>query len=82
MKCPICGKELELKNKQIGTNENGDPIFNEYAICRDCRKQGTLTSSARKKAAQKGSTSAKDTAAEDTPAKKDAPVKKSTQHAI
>ena len=32
MKCPICGKELELRNKQIGTNENGDPIFNEYAI--------------------------------------------------
>ena len=31
MKCPICGKELELRNKQIGTNENGDPIFN--GIC-------------------------------------------------
>ena len=35
MKCPICGKELELKKKQIGTDENGDPILNEYAICRD-----------------------------------------------
>ena len=42
MKCPICGKELELRNKQIGTNENGDPIFNEYAICRDCKKQWNL----------------------------------------
>lgn len=78
MKCPICGKELELKNKQIGTNENGDPIFNEYAICRDCRKQWNLDKQRAKKAAQKGSTSAKDTAAKDTPAKKDAPVKKST----
>ena len=33
MKCPICGKDLDLQNKQIGTGENGDPIFNEYAIC-------------------------------------------------
>ena len=73
MKCPICGKELELKNKQIGTNENGDPIFNEYAICRDCRKQWNLDKQRAKKAAQKGSTAAKD-----TPEKKDAPVKKST----
>ena len=78
MKCPICGKELELKNKQIGTNENGDPIFNEYAICRDCRKQWNLDKQRAKKAAQKGGTPAKDTAAKDTPAKKDAPVKKST----
>ena len=28
MKCPICGKDLDLQNKQIGTSENGDPIFN------------------------------------------------------
>ena len=49
MKCPICGKELELKNKQIGTNENGDPIFNEYAICRDCRKQWNLDKQRAKK---------------------------------
>ena len=53
MKCPICGKELELKNKQIGTNENGDPIFNEYAICRDCRKQWNLDKQRAKKAAAK-----------------------------
>ena len=53
MKCPICGKELELKNKQIGTNENGDPIFNEYAICRDCRKQWNLDKQRAKKQRQK-----------------------------
>ena len=38
MKCPICGKDLDLQNKQIGTSENGDPIFNEYAICHSCKK--------------------------------------------
>ena len=29
MKCPICGKDVELQKKQIGTDENGEPIFNE-----------------------------------------------------
>ena len=53
MKCPICGKELELRNKQIGTNENGDPIFNEYAICRDCKKQWNLDKQRAKRAAKK-----------------------------
>ena len=48
MKCPICGKELELRNKQVGTGENGEPVFNRYAICRDCKKQWNLTNSARK----------------------------------
>ena len=42
MKCPICGKDLDLQNKQIGTSENGDPIFNEYAICHSCKSNGTL----------------------------------------
>ena len=51
MKCPICGKELELKNKQIGIGENGEPVFNEYAICRDCRKQWNLDRQRAKKAA-------------------------------
>ena len=60
MKCPICGKELELKNKQIGANENGDPIFNEYAICRDCRKQWNLDKQRAKKAAAKRNASAKE----------------------
>ncbi len=53
MKCPICGKELELRNKQIGTTESGDPIFNKYAICRDCRKQWNLDKQRAKKTAQK-----------------------------
>ena len=39
MKCPICGKEVTLQNKQVGTAENGEPIMNQFAICRDCKKQ-------------------------------------------
>ena len=76
MKCPICGKELELKNKQIGTDENGDPVFNEYAICRDCRKQWNLDRQRAKKnaakaaAVEKGEASKENTPAKDSTAKK------------
>lgn len=82
MKCPICGKELELKNKQIGTNENGDPIFNEYAICRDCRKQWNLDKQRAKKTAAKKETAKAEPTKAETP-KKDAvpqskPPKKAT----
>ena len=42
MKCPSCGKELERMKRQVGTTESGDPIFNEYAVCRDCKKQWNL----------------------------------------
>lgn len=84
MKCPICGKELELKNKQIGTNENGDPIFNQYAICHDCKKQWNLDKQRAKRAAKKEaekSASATPVSKEDIqqkkPAKiKDTPIKK------
>ena len=53
MKCPICGKDLDLQNKQIGTSENGDPIFNEYAICHSCKKQWNLDKQRAKKIATK-----------------------------
>lgn len=53
MKCPICGKDVELMNRQVGTAENGDPVFNQYAVCRSCRKQWNLDKQrAKKKAAQ------------------------------
>ena len=71
MKCPICGKELEIRNKQIGVTDNGEPIFNEYAICRDCRKQWNLDKQRAKKAAAKK-------AAQAAPAEKTVPVKKET----
>lgn len=53
MKCPICGKDLDLQNKQISTSENGDPIFNEYAICHSCKKQWNLDKQRAKKIAAK-----------------------------
>ena len=53
MKCPICGKDVELLKKQIGTDENGEPILNEYAICRDCKKQWNLDKQRAKKMAAK-----------------------------
>ena len=40
--------------RQVGTTESGDPIFNEYAVCRDCKKQWNLDRQrARKIAAKK-----------------------------
>lgn len=72
MKCPICGKELELQNKQIGTDENGDPVFNEYAICRDCKKQWNLDKQRAKRAAARK-------AAQEASAKKEVPVRETSQ---
>lgn len=54
MKCPICGNKLEIKNKQIGTDNSGDPVFNEYAVCRDCKKQWNLDKQRAKKSSGKG----------------------------
>lgn len=53
MKCPICGKDVELQKRQIGTDDNGEPVFNEYAVCRDCRKQWNLDKQRAKKMAAK-----------------------------
>lgn len=49
MRCPKCGKDVELQNKQVGVDENGKPIFNEYAICRDCKSNGIWTNKEKKK---------------------------------
>ncbi len=50
MKCPKCGKEVILQNKQVGVSEDGTPVFNEYAICMDCKKQWNLDKQRAKKA--------------------------------
>ncbi|HJB95506.1 MAG TPA: hypothetical protein H9765_07800 [Candidatus Mediterraneibacter intestinigallinarum] len=79
MKCPICGKELELTKKQVGTGENGEPVFNEYAICRDCRKQWNLDKQRAKRAAKKEEEKKAAPAEKPAPEKKpaaEAPVKK------
>ncbi len=65
MKCPICGKELELMKKQVGSDENGRPIFNQYAVCRNCKKQWNLDKQrAKKKAAAKAPETKEKTAAQ------------------
>ena len=42
MNCPICKKELEIKNKKVGETATGEVIYNEFAICHDCKKQWNL----------------------------------------
>lgn len=85
MKCPICGKDVELQKKQIGTDENGEPIFNEYAVCRDCRKQWNLDKQrAKKMAAKKAATGQSEDSAKKTSqrtAEDAAPKKKPSEDA-
>ena len=81
MKCPICGKDVELQKKQIGTDENGEPIFNEYAVCRDCRKQWNLDKQrAKKMAAKKAAAGQSEDSAKKAPQRttEDAAPKKKT----
>ncbi len=82
MKCPICGKEVELQKKQVTVAPNGDPVFHEYAVCRDCKKQWDLDKQrAKKRAAEVHSTAPQATKPSDvkpvpkaeTPVKKAAP---------
>lgn len=74
MKCPICGKEVELQNKQVGTDANGTPVFHEYAVCRDCKKQWDLDKQRAKKRAEKANASARKKTG--TPEKPVAPAQK------
>jgi len=53
MKCPKCGKDVELQKRQIGLDDNGEPIINEFAICRDCKKKWNLDKQRQKKIAAK-----------------------------
>lgn len=48
MKCPKCGKDVILQKKQVGVDENGNPVLNEYAICKDCKNNGILTNNVQK----------------------------------
>ena len=54
MQCPICKKDLEIKNKKIGENEAGEAIYNEFAICRDCKKQWNLSDNVYRRTVTKG----------------------------
>lgn len=69
MKCPKCGKDLLLRNEKVGENEDGSAIYNEFGICKDCKKKFNLDKTRAKKAER---------AAEKTVAKEsvEEPVKK------
>lgn len=69
MKCPICGKDVTLENKQVGVTESGTPILNQYAVCRDCKKQWNLDKQRAKRAAVKTQAPAKAQADESPVAK-------------
>ena len=66
MKCPICKNELEIKNKAVGKTENGETIYNEYAICHECKKQWNLDKQ-RAKSASAGKEAAKQPEAPENP---------------
>lgn len=83
MQCPICGKDVELQKKQVGVDEQGTPVFNQYAVCRDCKKQWNLDKQRAKKAASPSaagsggsSASAQREVQKETAVKKAAPVKR------
>ena len=69
MNCPICKKELEIKNKKVGETAAGEAIYNEFAICHDCKKQWNLD-----KQRAKSNATEKETKTEEPP--KPAPVPK------
>lgn len=71
MKCPICENELEIRTKKTGENKNGDAIYNEFAVCHNCKKQWNLD-----KHRAKNSTSAPAEEKEKTPAQPPRPKKK------
>lgn len=67
MKCPKCGKDVILQKKQVGVDENGNPILNEYAICKDCKKQWNLDKQRAKKAVKKSDSAAEATTSSKQP---------------
>lgn len=81
MNCPICKNELEIKQKKVGENAAGETIYNEFAICHNCKKQWNLDKQRAKKqmAAKEESADQKEqqTAAKEKPAdRKEQPAEK------
>lgn len=37
MKCKHCGEEMTIKDKKIGEDEFGEPIYQAYAFCYNCK---------------------------------------------
>lgn len=49
MKCPKCGRELEIRKEVTGNDENGNLISTEFAVCKNCRKKWNLEKMKNKK---------------------------------
>lgn len=49
MKCPKCGRELQIRKENSGKDENGNPVSAEYAVCKECRKKWNLDKMKNKK---------------------------------
>ena len=78
MKCPKCGQNVELQKRPVGTDEDGNPILNEFAICRSCKKKWNLDKQRQKKSVETAAAGsvAPSAAKSDALAKKTAPARK------
>lgn len=52
MKCPICGNDLISKKQAVSVDANGESVFNEFAICHNCKKKWNLDKQRAKKTAE------------------------------
>jgi len=50
MKCPKCKGKTDLQKRQVGLDDYHEPVYNEFAICRPCKKQWNLDEIRAKKA--------------------------------
>ena len=37
MRCKKCGNEMKIKAVEVGKDEQGNPIYNDYAFCYECK---------------------------------------------
>ena len=42
MKCPKCKESTELQKRQVGLDDYHEPVYNEFAICKSCKKHWNL----------------------------------------
>jgi len=50
MNCPRCKNSTELQKRQVGLDDYHEPVYNEFAICKPCKKQWNLDKIRAKKA--------------------------------
>ena len=37
MRCKRCGQEMKVKSVEVGKDTQGNPIYNDYAFCYECK---------------------------------------------